>query len=111
MKIKVYYSHLTLAPSFEKRGGEMVGRDTDESVLNHRLVWEGDDRDTGFDSTEDDKTLESVFNYFNNGDKPDNFVGEFRSLSIGDVVCLEDRCYLCQTVGWRRLENFDRKID
>lgn len=106
MKIEVYYSHLTPMASFEKRDEKIVWNDTDEKSLEYRFVWAGSDRDLDFDYTQDDKTLESVFSFFNSDKEPKNFVGAFRSLSIGDVVCLEDRCYLCQTVGWRRLENF-----
>ena len=83
----------------------MVAKDVDENPLDYRCVWTGGDRDLYFTNTQDEKTLESVFNYFNENE-PNNFAGRFRSLSIGDVVCLEDRCYLCQTVGWRRFENF-----
>ena len=110
MKIEVYYSDITPMASFERRDEKIVWNDTDEKSLDYRFVWAGSDRDLDFDYTRDDKTLESVFNYFNSDKKPKNFVGAFRSLSIGDVVCLEDRCFLCQTVGWRNLENFQRKI-
>jgi hypothetical protein len=110
MKIEVYYSDRTPMASFEERDGKIVWNDTDEKSLDYRFVWAGSDRDLDFDYTQDDKTLESVFDYFNR-QEPKKFVGAFRSLSIGDVVCLEDRCYLCQTVGWRKLENFQRKIE
>lgn len=106
MKIKIYYAEVIPAPGLEKSGGEFIGKDIDEKILKHRLVWSGNDRDLDFDYTQDEKTLESVFNYFNRYE-PDDFIGDLRALSIGDVVCLEDRCYLCQTLGWRELENFE----
>lgn len=105
MKIRIYYAEVIPAPGIEKRDGEFIGKDVDEKALKHRLVWSGTDRDLDFAYTEDKKTLESVFNYFNR-DEPEDFVGDFRAFSIGDVVCLEDRCYICQTMGWRKLENF-----
>lgn len=74
----------------------MVGKDVDDKNLNYRLVWIGSDHELDFDYTADEKALESVFDYFNR-QKPENFLNRaFRSLLIGDVVCLEDRCYLCQ---------------
>lgn len=111
MKIKVYYTDVIPFPDFEERNGKMVSKDVDEKPLNYRHVWTGNDRGLGFHYTRDEKMLESVFNRFNSDDEPKNFDGAFRSLSIGDVICLEDRCYLCQTVGWRELENFQSKIE
>lgn len=108
MKIKIYYSDVIPAPVFEERDGKMVANDVDETLLEYRFAWSGSDRDLDFEYTLDEKTLESVFDYFNR-DEAGDFAGDFRSLSMGDVVCLEDRCYLCQTVGWRSLENFEAK--
>ena len=110
MKITVYYSDVTPMASFDKRDEKIVWKDVDEKPLDYRFVWVGSDRNLDFDYTQDDKTLESVFNLFNSDDEPENFVGAFRSLSIGDVVCLENRCYLCKTTGWRELEKFESKI-
>lgn len=110
MKIEVYYSDRTPMASFEKRDGKIVWNDTDEKSLDYRFVWAGSDRDLDFKYTQNDKTLESVFDYFNR-QEPKKFIGAFRSLSIGDVVCLGDKCYLCQTVGWRELENFPPRVE
>lgn len=105
MKIKIYYTDTVPAPGVEKRDGKMVGKDVDEDDLTHRLVWAGNCRDLDFDYAGDERTLEAAFDYFNRKE-PDNFDGDFRSLSIGDVVCLENKCYLCQTVGWREIKDF-----
>lgn len=111
MKIKIYYTDVSPAPDFEERHGKMVGKDVEFENLNYRLVWAGSEQKLDLAWTDDEETLESVFNFLNRR-KPEKFFDEaFRSMSIGDVICLEERCYLCQTIGWRRLENFEAKID
>lgn len=106
MKINIYYTNTVPAPGTEKRAGEFVGKDIDEKSLVYRLVWSGSDGELNFDYTDDQQAAKAVF-YYLNRNEPEHFVGTFRSISIGDVVCLEDRCYLCQTLGWRRLEDFE----
>ncbi|WP_327097374.1 hypothetical protein OIE68_00360 [Nocardia vinacea] len=58
--------------------------------------------------TTDEVLLERVFATFN--DHPDHdddhahtdawYAKPLRSLSVGDVVALDDRCYACASVGW-----------
>jgi hypothetical protein len=109
MKIAIYYTDFTTTPDYSNRGYESVARDFDENKLTYRLVWANGDRKLNFGSPDDSETLEAVFNYLNL-QEPDGFAERFRSVSIGDVVCLDDRCYLCQTRDWRRLENFTPQI-
>ncbi len=110
MKVDIYYTDALPAPDFEEWDGKMVAGDIDDTSLGYRLVWSGSDRELDFDYTNDEEVVEAVFDYFNRK-KPDDFVGQFRSISIGDVVCLENRCYACQTVGWRELEKFESNLD
>jgi hypothetical protein len=66
---------------------------------------------TGADA-EDLVHCERAFENFNVGDPHDNaVVREYRdagnrSLSMGDVVVIDDRAYTCAAVGWARVENF-----
>lgn len=48
----------------------------------------------------DGMMLEVIFDIFNNN-RPENFKGH--SLSVGDIVELEDRLYICDRIGWKKL--------
>ena len=58
-------------------------------------------------ASEDDADLEALDHIFYrfNFDHPKDFLGP--SLSVGDIVTLEDsRSYVCLAVGWRRIYDF-----
>ncbi|MCC3328307.1 hypothetical protein [Nocardia abscessus] len=63
------------------------------------------------DAADDDALLERAFAAFNGyPDRPEDRVhadawtdNRFRSLSVGDVVALDDRYYACQSRGWVRI--------
>jgi hypothetical protein len=51
------------------------------------------------------EALDHIFYRFNL-DHPEDFLGP--SLSVGDIVTLEDsRSYVCLSVGWRRIYDFN----
>jgi hypothetical protein len=64
----------------------------------------------------DEDACEEAFALFNIGDDPGFTPGgpdpravayraaRYRSLAVGDVVVVNGRAYLCESVGWRRLE-------
>jgi hypothetical protein len=53
----------------------------------------------------DQEALDHIFYRFN-VDHPEDFRGP--SLSVGDIVTLEDsRSYVCLPVGWRRIYDFN----
>lgn len=101
--ISVYYAEKVFAPSVTDQEQELK-----EAVANsaYTFVWAGGAKKLDLtEPAEDLPLLEAVFSYFNRQAPPD-FIGSFRSLSIGDVVCLDERAFLCKTLGWMQLENF-----
>lgn len=98
MEIQVYYAEKIGVP-FQEFNGENS---------NYELVWEGDSSDLEiYKIHDDDQLLEIIFNKFNIDERPRNFPDDARALSIGDVISLDYRSYLCDTQGWKRLENFN----
>ena len=66
-------------------------------AADYHLTYQGEMPDEGSDTA----TLESLFYKFNMY-HPEDF--QSYSLSMADVVWLEDRAYYCDTVGWKRLD-------
>ncbi|HRH40116.1 MAG TPA: YodL domain-containing protein [Pyrinomonadaceae bacterium] len=101
MEIQVFYA--------EKIGVPFQEFDSENS--NYDLVWEGTSADLEiYKFLEDENLLEIIFNKFNIDGRPKNFPHDARALSIGDVVSLDYRSYLCDTQGWKRLENFNLSL-
>lgn len=57
----------------------------------------------------DSNDLEEIFNLMNMWDDPTKVVklGECYSLSVGDIVEINNKYYLCDTCGWKELENVE----
>jgi hypothetical protein len=69
------------------------------------------------DADATDKThCDRAFERFNIGDeRVDTIVATYRaygyrSLSVGDVVVIDDRAYSCASVGWAPIENFSPSL-
>ena len=96
--ISIYRKH-TREPRFtgSQRDGESFVR-----------AWRGDlELPLSSIAGEDDADLEALDHIFYrfNLDHPEDFLGP--SLSVGDIVTLEDsRSYVCLSVGWRRIYDF-----
>jgi hypothetical protein len=54
-----------------------------------------------FESTSDQIILDEIFAKFNI-DRPDDFKGH--SLSISDIVIIDDKAYFCDSWGWINIE-------
>lgn len=52
------------------------------------------------DSIED--LLENIFLQFNSGRKPEGYNGH--SLSVSDIVEVDNNLYICDNVGWKQIE-------
>ena len=50
---------------------------------------------------EDKVFLEAIFDILNNEPRPSKFTG--RSMSVGDIVTINDRAYICYMVGWIKI--------
>lgn len=46
--------------------------------------------------------LENIFSVFNRGNYPEEYKGH--SLSVGDIVELENVAYICANCGWNKVE-------
>ena len=54
--------------------------------------------------------LEEIFQYFNCWEDEDGKIEQtFRSLSVGDIVELNGKCYRCEPIGWKEM-NIKAKI-
>lgn len=71
----------------------------------YTLGWKGDAALLKIKNQEDKVILEKIYDAFNREKRPAG-AEHVRSLSPGDVVCIEEKSYLCLPVGWRRLESF-----
>lgn len=45
--------------------------------------------------------LDKIFSKYNRDDRPDGQIR--RSMSVGDIVSIDGRAYLCDLFGWTRL--------
>lgn len=98
MQIRVYISDKLVTPFKENE------------KTTYKLGWSGTLARLGIgaatEKAEDKKILETVFDVFNYGARPDGYPEDFRTFSVGDVVCLEDRAYTCLAQGWQKFDNF-----
>lgn len=93
MKIKIY-----LAAS---GSGMLAGMGiTVNEPIAMKLAWEGDSiADLDIESgISDEAALEDVFRIFNI-EHPLQYRN--RSLSVGDIVSIENRNFTCESVGWK----------
>ena len=102
MDIQIYYA--------EKIGVPFQEFETENS--KYQLTWEGTASDLEiYKILDDDKLLEIVFDKFNLDRRPKGFPNDARALSIGDVVAIDYRAYLCETGGWKRVYNFNLMLN
>lgn len=106
------------AASEEEKAEFAAERDRDFEAT-FRGGWVGEEhygQDFAFEREGTDEEIrEYAFRAFNVGDDPtfgpvDPLAVEYRkgrrrSLSVGDLVEIEGRCYLCQSYGWARVED------
>ncbi len=65
-------------------------------LRDYDLVWDGL---TAYPESNDIQILNNLFHKLNVGEKPISYHGH--SLSVSDLVALEDRLYCCQSIGWK----------
>ena len=65
-------------------------------LRDYDLVWDGL---TTYPESSDIQILNYLFHKLNVGEKPISYRGH--SLSVSDLVALEDRLYCCQSIGWK----------
>ena len=84
----IKFSSLELIESM----GLKISRDMYEEV------WDGEVEESNdvFD------TLEHIFCQFNIGRKPEGYKGH--SLSVSDIIRLEDKFYYCDSIGFEEIE-------
>ena len=81
----------------------------------YKLGWSGTLARLGVDAAAekaaDKEILEIVYDRFNYDERPAGYPKDFRTFSVGDVVCLEDRAYQCLANGWQKLDRFNAPSD
>lgn len=76
----------------------------DYETAKYELVWEGTAAHPGIDEIlDDDAVLEIAFDKFNLDEKPEGYADDECALSIGDVISINYRTYLCDTISWKKL--------
>jgi len=102
MQLKIYISDKLITPFQENE------------ATTYKLGWSGTLARLGVDASaekaEDKKILEIVYDRFNYNARPAGYPKDFRTFSVGDLVCLEDRIYKCLANGWQRLEKLPEQI-
>ena len=48
---------------------------------------------------------ETIFGYFNSDDRPNGKIQ--RSMSVGDIIQIKNKMYICYVVGFKEMENLD----
>lgn len=102
MQLEIFYTNLIPTPDLQKKDAPEIILDLEKIKSDYSRVWSGTTDSLNIAVKDDWQTLESIFESFNKY-KPDNYQGRFRSISIGDVVALENRYYVCQSLDWRQL--------
>ncbi len=91
MKIKVYQ---------ENNVTFRVNDDIKEySLDDYHLVYEMDWN--RYELPSDEKFLELLFSQFNNPPYPPSYKGH--SMSVADIVTIDDRAYICASFGWNKI--------
>lgn len=85
----------------EMSDGRFMWKDQATKDERHELVWVFQYHCVG---STDEQILNDAFEMFNVGD--DGIAKEYRerklrSLSVGDVVVIDQRAYSCESVGWK----------
>lgn len=52
--------------------------------------------------------LEKLYILFNRDDRP--YAKKMRSLSVSDIIMLDDRAYYCDSMGFKRIKVFDSRV-
>lgn len=92
--------------------GELMGSfyfTKDPEALARKLLAEGYYKvagTMGFPAMEGEDVAEAVFDLTNNPsrrEEREELYGSFRSVSVGDIVCVDGVDYLCERFGWKQL--------
>lgn len=97
MRLEIYISDKLIKPFGE------------DEETTYKLAWSGTLEQLKIRRGEDDKILELVF-FKLNSERPDDYPNDFRTFSVGDVVCIEDRAYKCLAEGWQKIDSFNAKV-
>lgn len=100
---KVYFNDINASGSFWTAGGEL-----DEARAVSEMREAGAYRYIGVFETElaGEYAAEEMFDISNNPNREDERAerwGSYRSLSVGDIVQVNDDCYVCAVVGWDKV--------
>lgn len=90
MKITIYQA---INPTFLFK----VKEGATYKIGDYRIVYE---TEANFDEAEDKEILEHFFEVCNLT-RPDGYTGH--SLSVGDIIELDDRLYICDCIGWKQI--------
>lgn len=111
MKIKIYYHERIAVPSPVKEPAGKPPKNVSLDGTDHRLVWRGrlDELDIS-ENLPATKILENIFYRFQDT-TPEGFFGSRVSMSIGDIVYLNERGYLCRSHDWMEIPAFVPRVE
>lgn len=73
------------------------------SFDNYNNIYENDLNNWDVAETDDINMLEIIYSIFN-GRHPEDYTG--RSISVSDIVELNNKFYFCDSFGWKDITNF-----
>lgn len=71
-------------------------------IGDYNVIFEEDIVDALTHDISDNDFLENLFCRFNMGNYPESYKGH--SLSVGDIVELDNRLYICCNCGWKQIK-------
>jgi len=71
-------------------------------IRDYEIVFDEIEDDGIYLNQADKDILEGLFERFNCGEYPESYRGH--SLSVGDIVELNDNLYICDSIGWNKIE-------
>lgn len=84
----------------------ITGKDVSINATYYQMMYEYTE-----ENKEDKSNMElltEIWRKFNADDRPDGH--RMRSLSISDVVQIDNKSYICNTMGWKEIEFVGREI-
>lgn len=71
-------------------------------IEDYRLLWEGEIKDPN---------LEDIFRNSQNLDHQQNQFSKDRSMSVGDLVQIDNTLYFCANIGWKKVEWYEKEVN
>ena len=92
MNITIYQQN---NPTFHVLDGQKFKKE------DYHVVYRTTEDDETYKGQPDNHILEDLFSFFNSGNYPEDYKGH--SMSVGDIVQLNEKLYVCASLGWKQI--------